>query len=178
MPVGTSTATVVNMLQEKRDRSATAALRAELRDLYDDYAAVLDAGDLAAFPAFFSQDALYRVISAENYDSGLEHAPIFCRGRAMIEDRVNALQQAALYQPRLLRHFIGGVRITAEDGMQIAAQANFLIVESIIEQEPQLLMAGRYIDRLERQNDGSLRFVERSCVYDNYRIRTTLVIPV
>lgn len=154
------------------------ALRQELRDLYEDIAAALDAEDLGAMPAYFTEDALYRVISRENHDDGLAHAPIYCRGRAMIEDRVNATREAALYQPRSLRHFISGVRVTGEDNGEIHATANFLIIESLIEREPEILMVGRYIDRVVREDDGALRFRERTCVYDNYQIRTTLVIPV
>lgn len=151
--------------------------RAELRDLYEDYAACLDAETLVDFPAFFTEDAKYQVISRENHDDGLEHAPIFCLGRAMIEDRVTALTEAALYQPRSLRHFISGVRITEADQGEIRAEANFLIIESLVEREPEILMVGRYIDRVVRDGD-TLKFRERTCVYDNYRIRTTLAIPV
>jgi anthranilate 1,2-dioxygenase small subunit len=154
-----------------------APLRAELRDLYDDYAAVLDAEDLASLPGFFTEDALYQVISRENLDAGLAHAPIYCHGAAMIRDRVTATRQSALYQPRSLRHFISGVRALGEAGGEIQATANFLVIESLIERMPEILMVGRYCDRLVRI-DGALRFRERSCVYDNYQIRTTLVIPV
>lgn len=151
--------------------------RGELRDFFDDYAACLDAEALREFPSFFTPDAKYRVISRENHDDGLEHAAIFCHGRAMIEDRITATVEAALYQPRSLRHFVSGVRIVGEAAREVRVEANFLIVESLIEQEPQILMVGRYLDRVVRE-DGALKFRERSCVYDNYRIRTTLVIPV
>lgn len=151
--------------------------RADLRDFYEDYAACLDAEALADFPSFFTEDAKYQVISRENHDDGLEHAPIFCLGRAMIEDRITALTEAALYQPRSLRHFISGVRIVGAEGGEVRVEANFLIIESLVEQEPQILMVGRYLDRVVRE-DGALKFRERTCVYDNYRIRTTLVIPV
>lgn len=151
--------------------------RAELRDFFEDYAAVLDAEALGEFPAFFTEDAKYQVISRENHDDGLEHASIFCLGRAMIEDRVNATLEAALYQPRSLRHFVSGVRIVGEESSEVRAEANFLIIESLIEREPRILMVGRYLDRVVREG-GVLKFRERTCVYDNYRILTTLVIPV
>ena len=157
--------------------SKTGISRAELRDFYEDYAACLDVEALADFPSFFTDDAKYQVISRENHDDGLEHAPIFCLGRAMIEDRVTALTEAALYQPRSLRHFISGVRVISEAHGETRAEANFLIIESLVEQEPQILMVGRYLDRVVRES-GALKFRERTCVYDNYRIRTTLVIPV
>src|SRR3546814_8039778 len=82
--------------------------RGELRDFFEDYAACLDAEALREFPAFFTEDAKYQVISRANHDDGLEHASIFCLGRAMIEDRVTAPVEAALYQPRSLRHLIRG----------------------------------------------------------------------
>ena len=151
--------------------------RAELREFYDDTAAALDAEDLEAFPAFFTEDCLYRVISRENVDQGLAHAPIYCRGRAMIEDRIMATTRAALYQPRSLRHFISGVRIAGREGDAVRVEANFLIIESLIEQEPQILMVGRYVDLVIRAADGALRFREHSAIYDNYCVRTTLVIP-
>lgn len=154
-----------------------AATRAHLRDFYDDYAAVLDAEDLVSLPGFFTEDALYQVISRENYDDGLAHAPIYCKGRAMIQDRVTATRESALYQPRSLRHFISGVRVIGGTADEINATANFLVIESLIERMPEILMVGRYLDRLV-YDDEQLRFRQRICVYDNYQIRTTLVIPV
>lgn len=157
--------------------SSTAIKAADLRDFYEEIAACLDAEALRDFPAFFTADAKYQIISRENHDDGLEHATMFCLGRDMIEDRVMATVEAALYQPRSLRHFISGVRVTGGENGEVTAEANFLIVESLLEQEPQILMVGRYLDRVVRE-DGKLKLRERNCVYDNYRIRTTLVIPV
>src|SRR3546814_8669545 len=88
----------------------------------------------------------------------------------MIEDRVTATVEAALYQPRSLRHFISGVRIVGEDGGEVRTEANFLIIESLVEREPRLLMVGRYLDRVVRE-DEALKFRERTCVFDNYRIQ-------
>src|SRR3546814_5145606 len=81
----------------------------------------------------------------------------------MIEDRVTATVEAALYQPRSLRHFISGVRIVGEDGGEVRTEANFLIIESLVEREPRLLMVGRYLDRVVRE-DEALKFRERTCV--------------
>jgi anthranilate 1,2-dioxygenase small subunit len=63
-----------------------------------------------------------------------------------------------------------------EDG-SIVAQGNFFITESLYAKEPVLLMVGRYVDVIEADT-GTLRFRERSCVYDNYRVQTSLIIPV
>lgn len=151
-------------------------LRAALRDLYDDYASTLDADRVEAWPGFFTEDALYQVISRETHSQGLTHATIYCNGIRMIRDRAAAIRQTAVFEQRTIRHFISGVRCAERDGL-IEAGANFLLVESLYDGEPQVLMVGEYIDTLVRDGDG-FKFKSRSVVYDNYRVRTTLVIPV
>jgi anthranilate 1,2-dioxygenase small subunit len=153
------------------------ALRAELRDLYDDYASCLDEMDLDAWCGFFTDDCLYKVISFENYSQDLPLALIECRGIGMVRDRVAAIRETAVYEPRQLRHFVSGVRVDRVEGEVVAARANFLIAESLSDREPQIAMVGRYLDRLVRVGT-ALRFKERLCVVDNYRIRTSLVVPV
>ena len=153
------------------------ALRAELRDLYDDYASCLDEMDLDSWCGFFTDDCTYKVISFENYSEGLPLALIECRGIGMVRDRVAAIRETTVYEPRLLRHLVSGARVDGVAGDVVAARANFLIAESLSDREPQIAMVGRYLDRLVRIG-GALKFRERFCVCDNYRIRTSLVVPV
>lgn len=152
-------------------------LRAELRDLYDDYAVCLDEMDLDGWCGFFTDDCTYRVISFENHSEGLPLALIECRGVGMVRDRVAALRETAVYEPRQLRHFVSGVRVEAGAGGTIAGRANFLVAECLSDREPQIALVGRYLDRLVRVG-AALKFRERLCVVDNHRIRTSLVVPV
>lgn len=151
-------------------------LRAELRDLYDDYAACLDDMRLEDWAAFFTEDATYKVIGRETHDQGLSHATIYCDSGAMIRDRAAAIRETAVFEPRYQRHLISGVRVI-EGGDDIRARANFLVVESMFNAETRILLAGEYLDQLIRQ-DGQLRFKQRLAVYDSYRIPTTLILPV
>jgi anthranilate 1,2-dioxygenase small subunit len=151
-------------------------LRSELRDFYDDYAECLDEDDLENWPSFFPEDARYLVTGRENYDQGLDHATLYCDGIAMIHDRVLAIRKSTVFEPRSLRHIISGVRVRST-GEIIEAKASFVIFESLSDKEPRILMVGRYFDRLVRNGDGFL-FKERACVFDNYRIMTSLIIPV
>ena len=159
------------------DQISRPGLRAELRDLYDDYAVALDEGRLEDWTGYFTEGAVYKVMGRESFDQGLTHATIYCDSLGMIRDRAASIRQTAVFQPRLLRHFVSGVRATGEAGGEIAARANFLVVEALYAEEPQILMVGEYRDRLVRTPEG-LRFKERLALYDNYRVRTTLVIPV
>lgn len=156
---------------------APAALRAELRDAYEDYALCLDAGDLEGWTEFFTEDCHYRVISRENHDAGLPLGLIYCMNKNMLRDRATALRETTMYEPRALRHFISCVQLAGVEGDEIRAQANFAIMESLSDQEPTLNMVGRYLDRWQRHGD-RLVLRSRDCVYDNYRIRNSLIIPV
>ena len=152
-------------------------MKEAIRDLYDDYAATVDNMDLTRWTHFFTDDALYRVIARESYSQGLTHATIYCEGIGMIRDRATLVDQVAVFEPRTLRHFISGVRIKNASPRTIEATANFLVIESLFDAEPQLLMVGEYVDEIVRTQDG-LRFKKRDAVYDQYRVRTTLVFPV
>jgi anthranilate 1,2-dioxygenase small subunit len=157
--------------------SASPSLRSELRDLYDDYALVLDDMELEHWVEFFTDDAVYKVISSENHAEGLELATLSCTGRPMLMDRVAAARMTTVYEPRTIRHSVGCVRVNNVAEGRIEAQANFVLFESLLDREPHILMVGRYLDVVVREG-AALKFRQRLCVYDNYRIRTSLIIPV
>jgi anthranilate 1,2-dioxygenase small subunit len=152
-------------------------LRAALREFNEDYAACLDADELERWPDFFVEDCRYRVLSKENHDAGLPLSLIYCDGRGMLLDRVTALRESTVFEPRSLRHFISGVRPVAIEGELIRTEANFAILECLSDRDPIVNMVGRYLDTLVRTDDGFL-LKDRWCVYDNYRIRTSLIVPV
>lgn len=162
------------MNQSRLERILT---RAALRDFYEDYAACLDAVELERWPDFFVENCRYRVLSRENYDAGLPLSLIYCDGRNMLKDRVTALRETTVYEPRSLRHFVSCVRPVSFEGGRIRAEANFAIMESLSDREPEVNMVGRYIDTLVGTDDGYL-LEDRWCVCDNYRIRNSLIIPV
>lgn len=155
----------------------TRALRAELRDFYEDYAICLDDGNLEAWPDFFTEDCHYRVLSRENYDAGLPIGAIYCMNRNMLRDRVTGLRETTVFEPRSLRHFVSCLRIREVSSDTIKAEANFAIMESLSDRDPKLNMVGRYIDTIRRTRDGFL-FAHRDCVHDNYRVLTSLIVPV
>jgi len=113
-----------------------AGLRAELRDLYDDYALCLDEDRLEDWPTFFTDDCHYRVLSRENHDAGLPLGLIYCMNKNMLHDRVTAIRETTMFEPRALRHFISGVTIREDQDQTLVAQANFAIMESLSDREP------------------------------------------
>lgn len=157
--------------------TAAQALRHQLRDLYDEVADLLDDDQVEAFPNYFVDDCVYKVTSRENHDEGLPGALMYCDGVSMLRDRILAIRETQVYEPRSWRHFISGVRVLDVDGDRIRARANFLVTEAMSDEEPRVFLVGRYLDVLERQAD-RLRFREHIAVCDNYFVRRSLIIPV
>lgn len=151
--------------------------RAVLRDLYEDYAAALDEERLEDWTRYFTESARYRVMARETWDQGLTHATIYCQGAGMIRDRAASITRTAVFAERTLRHFISGVRVIDEAEGEVRARANFLVTQAMYDRELQLLIVGEYHDTLVRDDNG-WRFTDRTAVYDNFRITTTLVFPL
>ena len=164
------------MSMPTESQAHAARLRAEVRDFNDDYASALDDVDLDRWAGLFTEDCHYRVVSLENYKQGLPLSTLQCRGIGSVRDRIAAIRQTAVFEPRTLRHIVSSVRAGGA-GDELSAQASFAIFESLSDREPHILMVGRYIDKLVRQG-GRLLLRERVCVYDNYRVRTSLIYPV
>jgi anthranilate 1,2-dioxygenase small subunit len=153
------------------------ALRDEIEQLHEDYAETMDHLDIKAWPSYFTDDCLYLVTSRENHDAGLPHGTIYCEGLAMVRDRAAATLDCTVFEPRYLRHFIGRAKVDAIDGDLVRTRASVLVMESVSDKEPHVLIVGQYHDVLRRGPDG-LKFKERRVVYDNYRIVNSLVFPV
>jgi anthranilate 1,2-dioxygenase small subunit len=154
-----------------------AALRHALRELYDEVADLLDDDRVESFPDYFVDDCTYRVTTRENYDEGLPGGMMYCDGIAMLRDRILAIRETQVYEPRSWRHFISGVRVLDIDGDTIRARANFLLTEAMSDAEPTLFMVGRYLDTLVRR-EGRLLFRERLVVCDNHHVRRSLIMPI
>lgn len=157
---------------------AARALRFAIEEFNTEYAASLDAADIDRWPDFFTEDAFYRVTARENFDAGLPVGLVWCDGKAMIRDRAAAVKTTMVHAPRYLRHYVSNVRVTGleSDGI-IAAEANYLLVETLMEDETRLFQAGRYIDRFKPAGDGLL-LKSRDCVYDSLLIPNDMVYPV
>ena len=154
------------------------ALRFAVEEFNADYAATLDALDIDRWPDFFTDDAFYRITARENFDAGMPVGLVWCDGKPMMRDRAAAVRTTMVHAPRYLRHYISNTRITGLDpDGTIGAEANYLLVETLMEGETRLFQAGRYIDRFRRAGDGLL-LQSRDCIYDSLLIPNDMVYPV
>ena len=81
-------------------------LRLELEALYADYVACLDDGDYDAWPEFFTDTCLYKIVPRENYEQNLPLATMRCESKGMLQDRVYAVKETSMFGPRALRHLV------------------------------------------------------------------------
>jgi len=152
--------------------------RWQLEDLYADYARLLDDGPLEDWPALFLADCLYLAIPRDNFDAGLPLATLRCESRGMLADRVKAVQETIMYEPRYLRHQITQIRPRPRDDGRLDVTANYTVVEVLLDELPRLLSVGRYLDIVAEDGDGVLKFEEKRVVYDSVLVPNTIIYPL
>lgn len=160
------------------DPLAARNLRLEIEEFHAEYCAAVDENRIADWPAFFTENAVYRVTGRENAESDLPVGLVYCEGMGMLRDRALAIAKTAMYAPRYLQHMVSNVRVLGVDrDGTISAQANYIVLQTLVDEKTTLHQAGRYFDRFVR--DGSrLLLRERHCVYDSLLIDNTVVMPV
>ncbi|MBI1816728.1 MAG: aromatic-ring-hydroxylating dioxygenase subunit beta [Deltaproteobacteria bacterium] len=153
------------------------ALRIEIDELYADYVACLDDDELERWPEFFTDSCLYKIVPRENYERDLPLALMMCESQGMLRDRVAAVRKTSVFAPRALRHLVGSIRINEEPDGGLRVRANFVLMQSTIDQGVAVFNAGQYLDRLVRL-DGRLKFQEKLCILDGSLIAGSLIYPI
>ena len=159
------------------DRERLRELRALVEEFHCEYAAVLDRGAVEQWPAFFTEDALYRVIARDNLESGLPLALMLCEGMGMLKDRAFAIAHTEMFAPRYVQHHISLIRVTGIEEGLILAEANYLVYETLIDEPTRLLQAGKYRDKFVQGGD-KLLLHERICVFDSVMVPNCVVYPI
>lgn len=149
----------------------------ELVSFYARYAAVLDGGDWDAWPEFFVDACIYRVVPRENHERGLPLAVMDFESKGMLKDRVYGIKETLFYDPYYQRHIVGAPLVHAIRGDVIEAEANYVVLRTKSEEISDVYNVGRYLDRIRRTSRG-LRFESRLCIYDSEMISNSLIYPV
>ena len=154
------------------------AQQQQLDALYNEYARLLDDGPLQDWPDLFTEESVYLVIPRDNFDQGLPMAIMRCESRGMLQDRVYAVRNTIMHEPRYLRHYITNVAATLNDNETISVAANYQVIEVVEGDLPKILSVGRYIDLISAPADGQMRFVEKKVIYDSVLVPNTIVYPL
>jgi 3-phenylpropionate/cinnamic acid dioxygenase small subunit len=150
--------------------------RDALRDFFDDYYAALDDVQLDAWPDFFTEDCLYRVIPRENYEAGYTLCTMQAESRGMLIDRVMGVTRTQMFAPRYYRRFPGPLRIVSRDADAVRTRHNLLVVQTLIDKQTEIVLAAVCHDRVVPDGD-RLRLRERIVVFDSEMIPNSLIYP-
>ena len=155
----------------------TPQVQLEIETLYSNYAGALDDGPLEDWPQCFTEECFYQIISRDNLERDLPLAIMRCESRAMLEDRVTAVRETMMFEPRYLRHHITNITVRPGAGAHLEASANFSVIEILNDALPRIAMTGRYSDEIESQN-GVWKFCSKYCIYDSTLIPNSIIFPV
>jgi anthranilate 1,2-dioxygenase small subunit len=151
-------------------------VREAIEDLLADYAEAIDDGALERWPGFFTEDGEYQIITRESHAAGLPVGIMYCGSRGMMEDRVQALRTANIYEPHSYRHLLARPRFErAADGF--AVRSNMCVYRIAQDGDTVVFATGRYLDRIV-EDAGALRFRSRRVVLDSRRVDILLVLPL
>lgn len=148
-----------------------------VQDLLARYADSLDQGRFEEWPEYFTENCIYKIISAENHEQGLPLGVIDCDSRNMLRDRIMALREANIYEDHRYRHILSTTLIKSADDTELQAETSFQVTRIMRDGETMIFSTGRYLDRIVEQ-DGVLLFAEKLVVFDARGIDTLLVIPL
>ena len=148
-----------------------------LHSLYADYAAALDARDLARWPDFFTDDGRYKLQSRENFDRGLPLAMLAFESKAMLKDRVFGAAETIYHDPYHQRHVVGVPRVLSEGADGLRCEASYVVIRTKRDGLPEILSVGRTLDRIV-DTPQELRFAERCVVFDNDLVPNSIVDPI
>ena len=149
----------------------------EVRDLYDDYAALLDDADYDGWLELFAENATYMAIARENVERGLPLATMRADSRAMLADRIDALVGTQFFARRLTRRFVGSIRPVATAAGSASITASFVVIETLVDEPPFVAATGVYDDEVVATADG-VRFRRKAAVYDAPLVTTSLIVPL
>ena len=152
-------------------------LRLALEELYAEYIGCLDEERFEAWPDFFTEPCLYKIVPRENFERGLPLATWLCESRGYLLDRVAAIRKTALYAPRRLRRMVSAIRVLGWRGDALEARANYLALETLQDEPTRVYNTGQYRDILAVE-DGRLRFREKVCIFDSELVPTSMIYPL
>lgn len=147
-----------------------------IQDLNARYVEAIDEGRFETWPDFFTDEGVYCVTTAENFEQALPLSMIYTTSRAMLRDRVKALREANIYEAQRYRHILGAPRVEAAEG-GARVRTNFMVARIMHTGETMLFATGRYHDRVVLTGDAA-QFAEKTVILDSRQIDTLLAIPL
>jgi anthranilate 1,2-dioxygenase small subunit len=152
-------------------------IQRQVEDLHARYLRVVDEGLWEEWPALFTETCLYKIVTRENFDSGLPLSVMECHSRGMLQDRVTGLRTINVFEPHRYLHQSSGLSVESAAGGRVQCKSNYLVIRTMLDGSMSIFSCGVYLDKIVLTADGA-RFEERLVVADSRRIETLLVLPL
>ncbi|MDR7094045.1 aromatic-ring-hydroxylating dioxygenase subunit beta [Hydrogenophaga laconesensis] len=169
-----SLTTELNALAKRPTRPADHAAIVELLTLCADG---LDDQRFDEWPDHFTDDANYRVTTAENLQKGYPVGLIDCIGKPMMVDRLFGLKSANVFEPHAYRHILSHPLVRQTGDATWRVKTSFLLARTMAARDARLFLCGHYDDVVVRTDEG-MRFASRQVVLDASLIDLLIVIPI
>jgi 3-phenylpropionate/cinnamic acid dioxygenase small subunit len=151
-------------------------IQRSVEELHSRYVHALDSDRLEDWPGFFTENATYRITTAENVERGLPLDVLFADSQAMLRDRVQSLRHANIYEPQRYRHIVSSTLVEDIGNGKVGSTSNFLVIRVMQSGDTMLFASGRYVDRIVLAP--APRYEERIVICDSRRFDTLLAIPL
>ena len=142
-----------------------------------DYAYAIDDGRLSEWPTFFTDPCLYRITTRQNEEQGMPLSIMLCDNQAMLYDRVEAIEQANVFEPHYYRHVLSDSRAIAVACEGLRLETSFLCVRTMLDGRQSLFAAGVYRDHFVSAG-GRCLLRSRTVILDSSQVDTLLAIPL
>jgi len=149
----------------------------QARQLLCRYTHVLDDGDLAQWPLMFTDDGNYRITTREMVSLGQPLSIMLCTSKGMLFDRVEATQEANLFEPHCYRHILSDSVVTNREDSALELTTNFFCMRTMLNGDSMLFATGRYVDEIVI-GDGQYLFRSKTVILDQSVIDTLISIPI
>lgn len=145
--------------------------------LLAEYGALLDLAKYDEWLDLFAAECSYHVMPRENAERGLPAGLIYCDSRAVLEDRIRALQEANKYNIHSDRHLTGLPRLLGAGAGGTLIEAPFAVYQTDQDGETRLFATGLYRDRLETAGHG-LKIRDKLVLLDTFAVPSLLATPL
>jgi anthranilate 1,2-dioxygenase small subunit len=153
-------------------------LRSRIEDFLTDSVQAIDDGAVERWPLFFSEDGFYQIIPRASFEAGHPVGIMTCAGRGMMQDRIEALKDANVYEPHTYCHVLMRPVLQHEADGTILARTNFALYRTMQGGRTELFAAGTYRDRIVLAEDSGLRLKSRHVVLESRCIDILIVLPI
>ena len=150
---------------------------ARIAEFLVDYVHDIDDDNLETWPDYFTEDAIYQIIPRENFENDLPLGLLYCEGRGMMVDRIDALRTANIFEPHTHCHTLNPPRIRASGSGLYTARTNFTVIRTKQDGAMDVFAAGKYVDEIMLAGDRPL-FRDRRVVIESHRVDILLVKPL